>query len=590
MARTIAVRLRRQIDRDVTLIGGRTHIGVAHEAVEVEGGGGACMGLHGHHFRHVEDGSADGLGNGIGCLDGRALRQVDCHLQLRLVVEGQELHRDMLGVEQAQRTQREQPDQSQEDPAAGLGGEDGAGGCRIETSEFPTILVVLLGVDGRIACHFQHQPRRNHDRYEEGEDHRRRGIGRDRAHIGAHHAGDEEHRQEGGDDGQGCNDRRIADLGDGLNGAAAARALVAHAPVTGDVFDDDDRVIDENADREDKGKERDAVQRVAHQARGEKGEQDRHGNDDGNDQSFATADRQPDEGDDRDGGEAEVVEKLVRLLVGGFAIVAGHLDMNVLRDQLAFQGFDPLEDGFRHDHGIRAGALGDGERDRGHALDAVAILAQRGHQGFAGVGGKIDHGHVADIDRATIAGRQQQIADLGRRGQGLAGDDVDLAALFPHLRGRHGRVCAANLAGQLLQRDPIEGKLFRLGRNADDLVGLTHHIGQADVRDLGDLVADFAHDAGQVVGADMVTGDLGRGEGQRDDRDVVDAPPDDPRFGDADGNTVDIGADLVVDTEHRRVGRGADKEAGGHHDHVVHGLGVDVLDAVDALDDRFQWF
>ncbi len=45
-----------------------------------------------------------------------------------------------------------------------------------------------------------------------------------------------------------------------------------------------------------------------------------------------------------------------------------------------------------------------------------------------------------------------------------------------------------------------------------------------------------------------------------------------------------------MDAQHRGIRGGADQEAGGDHDHVVHGLGVDVLDAVDALDDRFERF
>ncbi len=49
-----------------------------------------------------------------------------------------------------------------------------------------------------------------------------------------------------------------------------------------------------------------------------------------------------------------------------------------------------------------------------------------------------------------------------------------------------------------------------------------------------------------------------------------------------------IGADLLVDAQDRVVRVGADQEARGHHDAVVLGLAVDVLDAVDALDDGFQ--
>ena len=75
----------------------------------------------------------------------------------------------------------------------------------------------------------QHQPGRDDHGDEEGEDHRRRGVGRDRAHIGAHHARHEEHRQQRGDDGQRCDDRRVADLRHRLDRRRATRdAPVAH--------------------------------------------------------------------------------------------------------------------------------------------------------------------------------------------------------------------------------------------------------------------------------------------------------------------------------------------------------------------------
>ena len=50
------------------------------------------------------------------------------------------------------------------------------------------------------------------------------------------------------------------------------------------------------------------------------------GNDDGNHQRLAPANRDGDENDDRNGGEAEMEQQFVGLFVGGLAIVAGDLD------------------------------------------------------------------------------------------------------------------------------------------------------------------------------------------------------------------------------------------------------------------------
>ena len=68
------------------------------------------------------------------------------------------------------------------------------------------------------------------------------------------------------DDGEGGEDRRVADLVDGVDGREA-RLAPAELVVAVDVLDDDDRVVDEDADREDEGEERDAVQRVAEEVR-----------------------------------------------------------------------------------------------------------------------------------------------------------------------------------------------------------------------------------------------------------------------------------------------------------------------------------
>ncbi len=73
-----------------------------------------------------------------------------------------------------------------------------------------------------------------------------------------------------------------------------------------------------------------------------------------------------------------------------------------------------------------------------------------------------------------------------------------------------------------------------------------------------------------------------------EDRHVVDAPADNKRLRDSDGNPVEIGANLVVHAQDCFVGFGADKEAGGHDDPVVVGRAIDMLDAVDRLDDGLK--
>ena len=77
-------------------------------------------------------------------------------------------------------------------------------------------------------------------------------------------------------------------------------AAVVHRPVARNVLDDDDRVVDEDADREDEREQADAVDGVAHQPGGEEREQDRRRDDDEDDEPLAPADGERDEDDDRD--------------------------------------------------------------------------------------------------------------------------------------------------------------------------------------------------------------------------------------------------------------------------------------------------
>lgn len=77
-------------------------------------------------------------------------------------------------------------------------------------------------------------------------------------------------------------------------------------------------------------------------------------------------------------------------------------------------------------------------------------------------------------------------------------------------------------------------------------------------------------------------------EGQNDNRDIVDAAPDDQRLGNAFRQIADVGADLLINPQHRGVLVGADEEARGDDGPIVLSLRIDVLDAVDALDDVLE--
>ena len=288
------------------------------------------------------------------------------------------------------------------------------------------------------------------------------------------------------------------------------------------------------------------------------------------------------------GGEAEVVEELVRLLVGGLAVVAGDLDGDVGGDQLPCRpstrcrmasatvtAFEPAR--------LAMASVTEGTRC-GVPSASATVETSASPLSVA----KTDVGDVAHVDRPVVAGGDQQVADLLGAAQGLAGDQRDLLAIVADPAGREGRVGAGDLGGELLQRHAVKRQPLGVGGDADHLVGLADQVGQADVLDLGDLGAQLAGDAGQVVRGDAVGGVGLRREGERQDRHVVDAAADDQRLRHPDRDAVHVGAQLFVHPQDRGVGRGADKEARGHHHLVVLGLRIDVLDPVDAFDDCLE--
>ncbi len=120
VAGPLALGLGRQGELDVAEVGFGPQIGVPDEAVEVEGRRGPGVGLGGDDLRHGERRARDRPRDRVRRLDGSALRQVDRDGEFRLVVEGQQLDRDVLGVEQASEANVSAPTASRKTHAPAL--------------------------------------------------------------------------------------------------------------------------------------------------------------------------------------------------------------------------------------------------------------------------------------------------------------------------------------------------------------------------------------------------------------------------------------------------------------------------------------
>ena len=112
------------------------------------------------------------------------------------------------------------------------------------------------------------------------------------------------------------------------------------------ILDDDDGVIDENADGENQGEKTDAVERIAHDARGEERQQNRRRNDDGDDNRLTPADGEGDKQHDGDRREAEMEQQVIGLVIGRLAVIARDDDIDIPRDDPALQAFKLIDNAF----------------------------------------------------------------------------------------------------------------------------------------------------------------------------------------------------------------------------------------------------
>ena len=112
--------------------------------------------------------------------------------------------------------------------------------------------------------------------------------------------------------------------------AVRSEGLALLLPVVAlDVLDHHDRVVHEDADREDEGEEGDPVQGVAGQEVDEEGEGEGDRHRDADHEAAPPAHGERDEGDHGEGRDEQVVDELVRLLLRRLAVVAGdvHVDL-----------------------------------------------------------------------------------------------------------------------------------------------------------------------------------------------------------------------------------------------------------------------
>ena len=224
------------------------------------------------------------------------------------------------------------------------------------------------------------QPRRYRQGNQQRQQHPQRGVDRDRAHVWPHQAADKRHRQQGRNDREGGQNSWPPDFIDSPWYSGFQR--FPHTEVAVDVFHHDDGVIDQNTDGKYQRKQGYPVEGEApgpgSKQRHRQGQY--HGTADH--YRFTAAKGEQHQCDNRQGGKNQLMDQLVRFVVGGFAVVAGNFHIQVRRQPLFFQGIETLQHPICDHHGIFAGFFGDGQGNGWFGLltpvTGPDIIARRG--------------------------------------------------------------------------------------------------------------------------------------------------------------------------------------------------------------------
>ena len=282
-------------------------------------------------------------------------------------------------------------------------------------------------------------------------------------------------------------------------------------------------------------------------------------------------------------------DQLVRLFIGAFAIIARHRDLDARRDQAAAQRLDPRDHRVRNIDGIGPRTLRDRQAYRGRHRPAIArALGPAPCARLILTRPLRDRRDIAQIDGIAVGRAHRDRRQLLGAADRLPGHDGGCSAALAHRSEREAAVCLPHRIHQRAERDAMRRELCRIGNDAKLFLLPAGDEGQADIVDLRNLGPQPGGERPQRLLVPVAArAGLGR-QRQHHDRHIADPAHRHLRRLDALRQLVHIRRQPLVDADCGVVGIGPDQKARGDHHPVVFGLGIDMFDAVDALDDRLQ--
>ncbi len=348
-----------------------------------------------------------------------------------------------------------------------------------------------------------------------------------------------------------------------------------------DVLDDDDGVVDEDADREDQGEEGDAVEGVAVEVEDQQGQGEGRGDRQHDDDRLAPAEEEQDQEGHAEDGDAHVQQQFVRFLGRGLAVVPSDGDLHIGGDQGAAQAVD-LGQHLMHDRdGVGPRPFGQRQGDRRLALVAAAGAEEDIVVRFCRP--VADLRDLVKIDRGAGMDADHDPADLRRRGEEGAGLQQHLLVQRRQAAGVGLEVDLLDLRRDLGDGEVARGQLQRVETDRHLAAGAADDLGLGHLLDALDAVVDLGRQPpqGGVVVAAAV-------EGQGQDRHVVDGMRLDQRLRHRMGDAVEVGLQFLVEADDGGFEVLADVEADDQQALAGHRGRVDVLDAGDFVEQLFH--
>ncbi len=292
-----AVLLAGQVDSQLGHVVALPQVVVPHQTVEVHGGSQPDVARVIDHLGYACQVRFKVARRRVAAFERRAFVEIQDEQQFILIVERQHLERHAPQGSKTHGSKRQHDYAQQEGPGDQSRMQQWRHE-RIEELVQPRLLHgiqivrIVFGMAHRTSRailasqHVVRQPGSDREGHQHRHEHRHGYVEGHRTHVGSHHAGDQEHRQETDDHGQSRGDQRRPDLGDGFQ-HDATRGFLAQTEMPRNVFDVHDGIVHQQPQRQDQGEERHAVDREAQQQidRQSQAENDRHR--DRNDQRFA---------------------------------------------------------------------------------------------------------------------------------------------------------------------------------------------------------------------------------------------------------------------------------------------------------------